>query len=357
MALYPGSERERRIPAPALRDIVTALFAACDMRSDDAALLAETLVESDLRGIHSHGVLRVPDYVAKLTTGGVDPRGTPRMVRERGAVMVADGANSMGQIGGTFAMRHALERARDTGVAAVALRGSNHCGAMDRYARMALEHDMIGIATTNALPTMAPWGGADKIVGINPLAVAIPAQSEAPIVLDFAFGATAHGKMRIYHQKGHALPEGWAYDADGVPTTDAAKALVGLIRPIGDFKGVGLALVMGVLSSVLSGAAYGADYGDMVNGPVAGADGQFFLALDVASFEEVDRFKRRIDGIIRAIHASRKAPGVERLYLPGEMEANFEASYREAGIPLNDATLGDIAKVARPRGVRVPEDW
>ena len=228
---------------------------------------------------------------------------------------------------------------------------------MDRYARMALTHDMVGIAMTNALPTMAPWGGAEKIVGINPVSVAIPAGHEVPIVLDIAFGATAHGKMRVYAQKGHPLPEGWALDANGVPTTDVEKALVGLIRPIGDFKGVGLAMVSGILSSVLSGAGYGLESGNMVDGAVAGADGQFFLALDVGAFEDVDHFKQRIDGIVHEVHASRRAPGVERLYVPGEMESDFAAAHRSAGIPLNDATLADIAREARNRGVAVPPDW
>jgi len=182
VALYPGAENERRIAHGGLAHVVGSIFAACGMSDEDAALLAHTLVASDLRGIHSHGVLRVPDYVAKLTTGGVDPRGVPRVVREGGSVLVVDGGNSMGQIGGTFAMRRAIDVARMTGIAAVALRGSNHCGAMDHYARMALAHDMIGIAMTNALPTMAPWGGKDKIVGINPLAVAIPAGDERPSV-------------------------------------------------------------------------------------------------------------------------------------------------------------------------------
>jgi LDH2 family malate/lactate/ureidoglycolate dehydrogenase len=357
MALYPGSDDERRIDPDALGGHVAAIFAACGMRGDDARLLAGSLVDSDLRGIHSHGVLRVPDYVAKLTVGGVDPLGTPRVVGGRGAAVVVDGGNAMGQVGATFAMARAIERAREHGLGAAALRGSNHCGAMDRYAMMALPHRMIGLAATNALPTMAPWGGADKIVGINPLAVALPAREERPIVLDAAFGATAHGKIRVYHQKGHPLPEGWAFDAEGRPTTDPAAALVGLIRPIGDFKGVALAMIAGMLSSLLSGAAYGLESGNMVDGAVAGVDGQFFLAIDVAAFEDPARFEARVDGIVREVHASRRAPGVDRLYVPGEMEAEFEARHRRDGIPLNAATLAGIATEARRLGVAVPAGW
>ncbi len=357
MADYPGAERERRVEARALADLVAGIFAACGMGREDAALLAATLVRSDLRGIHSHGTLRVPDYVAKLTTGGVDPRGRPRVVRARGATCVVDGGNSMGQVGGTFAMREAIARAREHGIGAAALRGSNHCGAMDWYALLAADAGMVGLATTQALPTMAPFGGADKIVGINPLGIAFPARRHPPFVLDIAFGATAHGKMRVYAQKGAPLPEGWALDADGAPTTDAAKALAGLIRPIGEHKGVGIAMAMGMLASLLSGAGYGLETGNMVDGAIAGADGQFFAAIDVAAFEDPERFRARVDGIVDEVHASRRARGVERLLVPGEMEADFEARYRREGIPLNDATLADIARIAQARGLRLPDDW
>src|SRR5690349_23367173 len=229
MAEYPSSENEQRVAPERLKSTVGAIFAACGMSQADAGLLAATLVSADQRGIHSHGTLRVPDYVGKLTKDGVDPRGRPVLASDAGAALIVDARNAMGQIAAHFAMSAAIERARTTHVAFAPVRNSNHCGAMDFWAMMALPHDMIGLATTNALPTMAPWGGVDKIVGINPLAVAIPADREAPVVLDIAFGATAHGKIRVYHQKGHSIPEGWAFDAEGRPTTDAAAALEGLI--------------------------------------------------------------------------------------------------------------------------------
>src|SRR5690606_3700127 len=157
----------------------------------DAALLAETLTVADLRGVHSHGTLRVGDYVKKLTVDGVDPRGRPRVVSDRGAAIVVARGNSMGQIGGVLAMQRAIEGASLTHAALAAVRGSNHCGAMAYFAMMARPADMIGICATNALPTMAAWGGAEKIVGINPLGVAIPAGSEVPIVLDAAFSGSS----------------------------------------------------------------------------------------------------------------------------------------------------------------------
>jgi LDH2 family malate/lactate/ureidoglycolate dehydrogenase len=248
-------------------------------------------------------------------------------------------------------MAAAIDRARRHGIAAAAVRGSNHCGAMDHWACKALAHDMIGIATTNALPTMAPWGGVEKIVGINPLAVAIPADREPPVVLDIAFGATAHGKIRVYHQKGHAIPEGWAFDAEGRPTTDAAAALAGLIQPIGGHKGVGLGIVMGMLSTLLSGASYGTELGNMVDGPKAGQDGHLFMAIDIAAFQPADAFKRRVDAISRQIQDSRRRGGVDRLYPPGLLEAEFERSYATDGIPLNDETLAGIRDAGRRLGV------
>jgi LDH2 family malate/lactate/ureidoglycolate dehydrogenase len=339
-------QTEQRIHVDELRDLLTRIFEQVGMDSPDASLLADSLVFADLRGIHSHGVLRVPEYVEKLTTKGVDPKGKPRIVKAFGGCVVVDGGNSMGQIGMHFAMNEVISRAEEHGIAAAAIRGSNHSGAMAYFAIQALPHDMIGIATTNALPTMAPWGGAEKILGINPLGIAIPTRTELPIVHDAAFSGSSHGKIRIYQQKGSPIPEGWALDKDGYPTTDPSAAIDGLLRPIGEFKGVSLALIMGILSSMLSGAAYGLELGNMEEGPRAGQDGHFVAAIKIAAFEEVERFKARVDEAIRQIHEVRKAPGFERTYAPGELEQLREQEYRQQGIPLNDMTLADLRRVA-----------
>jgi LDH2 family malate/lactate/ureidoglycolate dehydrogenase len=351
MSGYPGTEREKRVSTATLQGLVSEIFRACGLSSEDASLLAETLVVADLRGCHSHGVLRVPEYVRKLKHGGVDPKGHPRIVQDHVAALVVDGGNSMGQIGCTFAMRKAIERARSTSIAAAAVRGSNHCGAMAYYAMLALPEDMIGLATTNALPTMAPWGGVDKVLGINPLAVAIPTRDEDPIVYDAAFSGSSHGKIRVFHQKGLSIPGDWAFDSKGRPTTDAAEAINGLLQPIGGHKGTGLALVMGLLSALLSGASYGTELGNMVEGAKPGQDGHFFMAVKVAAFVDVGVFKQRADGIIRQIRSGRKAPGVDRIYPPGGLEAETERNYRKEGIPLNDATLEDLYRSAEELGL------
>jgi LDH2 family malate/lactate/ureidoglycolate dehydrogenase len=351
MAVYPGSETDRRIAAADLRGLATAIFAACGMSDADAGLLAATLVHADLRGVHSHGTLRIPEYVKKLTVDGVDPRGRPRLVHGSGAALTVDGGNSMGQIGGSFAMQAAIERAGTLGLALAAVRGSNHCGALDWYTLMAARAGMIGLAGTNALPTMAPWGGADKIVGINPLSIAFPAASGAPFVLDLAFGATAHGKIRVYHQKGSPIPEGWAFDRDGRPTTDTAAALPGLIQPIGGHKGVALGMAVGMLSTLLSGAAYGLQSGNMVDGAIPGADGHFFIAIDPGFFDAGAALPARVDAIAAEVHQSRPAQGTTRLLVPGELEAEFAAAYARDGILLSAETLAGIAAAAARLGV------
>ena len=351
MPSYPGSDHDRLIHADELQSLVTAIFGSCGMASQDAHLLSDSLVVADLRGCHSHGVLRVPDYAKKLTTEGVDPRGVPCVVKDLAAALVIDGNNSMGQISCAFAMRKAIERAQETGVAVAAVRGSNHCGAMAYYAMMPLQRDMIGLATTNALPTMAPWGGCDRIVGINPIGVAIPSRLEHSLVFDAAFSGSSHGKIRVYHQKGLNIPEAWAFDQDGIPTTNAAVALEGLLQPIGGYKGIGLAIVMGVLSSLLSGASYGTELGNMLDGPKAGKDGHFLMAIHVAAFEQVDRFKQRMDGIIRQIRESKRSDASQAIYAPGGLEAETEANHRRKGIPLNSITVDGLLASARDHGV------
>jgi LDH2 family malate/lactate/ureidoglycolate dehydrogenase len=349
---YPITGRDRRVPPAALRANVASIFEACGMEQGDAALVADSLVAADLRAVHSHGVLRVPDYVAKLAAGGVNPRGRPFVARETGAIAVIDGDNAMGQIAASAAIDEAMARARRHGVGVAAVRGSNHCGAMFYYTLPPIEAGMIGIATTNALPTMAPWGGKDKIVGINPLAVGIPAGERHPILLDAAFSYSSHGKVRVYHQKGAPIPPTWAFDVDGHPTTDPAKALEGLLQPIGEYKGVGLAVVCGMLSSLLSGAAYGTELGNMVDGPRPGQDGHFLMALRIDAFEDLARFRARVDAVITQIEEGRRVDPGKPIYAPGGLEAAKAEEYQRDGIPLTEATIAGLWETAAPLGVK-----
>ena len=342
---------DTRVPASEAHALVRQIYQACGMNKTDAALMADSHVESDLRGAHSHGVLRIPGFVARLVKGGVDPQGQPSISREYGACLVVDGGNSMGQIGCRYAVEQVLDRAEVHGIAACAIGSSNHCGALAPYAMQALPRDMIGLFTTHSMPIMAPWGGAERLIGNNPLAIAVPAAQERPIVHDGAFSAAAYGKIRYYHQKGWDLPAGWAFDKDGRPALDTTAALEGLLAPIGDFKGAALGMIMGLFAALLSGGAYGTELDDGDGHARASEDSQFAMAIKIEAFADIDEFKARVDTAIRQIHACRRAPGVERLYAPGELEFLQSETYARDGIPLNDVTLTDLATTASELGV------
>ncbi|WP_306120736.1 MULTISPECIES: Ldh family oxidoreductase [unclassified Roseitalea] len=355
MAEYPITPTDRRVAPDALQSTVTTIFLACGMGAEDASLLADSLVHADLRGVHSHGVIRIPDYVHKLIDGGVNPTARPQIVSRTAGAIVVDGNNSMGQIGASIAMDLAIETAQDNAIALAALRGSNHCGALDWYTLRAAKAGMIGMAGSNALPTMAPVGGRDKIVGMNPISIAVPGGAEPPLVLDLAFGATAHGKIRVYHQKGLPIPQGWAFDAAGEPTTDAAKALDGLIQPVGGHKGIALAMMIGIVSTLLSGASYGTGLGNMVDGPIAGRDGQFFIAIDIAAFRPLAEFASDVDAIVGQVHGSAPRNPQEPPLVPGEMERAFAEAYRVDGILLPAQTLEDIRLAGLRLGLSVAD--
>lgn len=350
MAIYPGSENERRFDPAALAAAATEVFRAAGMPEANARTVGEALTDADIRGIHSHGLLRVEDYVKKLLSEGVDPQGAPSIVSKKGGAIRIDGGNALGQVSGVFAMDAAIEAARETAIAFAAVGGSNHCGAMDYFARRAAAAGMIGLAGTNALPTMAPAGGREKIVGLNPLSVAMPATGRPDFVLDAALGATAHGKIRVYAQKGAPVPEGWAFDKDGRPTTDATKALEGLIQPIGAHKGIGLAMMVGLMSTLLSGAGYGLESGNMIDGAYAGKDGHFFMAIDIAAFVEPSEFANRLGRILDDLEASERTDGVDAIYAPGALEGAFETAYGADGVPLNEETIASIKRAGQMAG-------
>jgi LDH2 family malate/lactate/ureidoglycolate dehydrogenase len=261
----------------------------------------------------------------------------------------------MGHIASVYGMRAAVHRARETGVALAAVCNSNHCGAMSYYPTLAMAEDMIGICGTDALPSVAPWGGIDRIVGINPIGVGIPSGKETPILLDISFANAARGKVAVHFQKGLPLPEGWAFDAEGHPTTDAAEAMKGLLQPMGGPKGVGLGLVVGVISGLLTRADYGTELGSLEAGPNPGRDGQLMMAIDIAAFEDVTRFKERVDTIVRQIHESRPMAGVTRVLIPGEPEIEAEKRFRREGIPIADVAIKALAGAAAKLGVDA--DW
>jgi LDH2 family malate/lactate/ureidoglycolate dehydrogenase len=334
----------RNVHVAALIDQVAGIFQKLDVPAEDARIVADHLVEADLRGVHSHGVIRVPTYVAALKAGKINPRPKIEVIEDHGGQIVMDGDNGLGQLTAFRANELAIERGKEHGLAAVALRRSTHCGAMAYYAIRARAADLIGLAITNAGMNMTPIGGTAKIVGNNPFAIAVPTTREWPMVLDIATSVVAGGKLDVARSKGESIPLGWARDKDGNPTTDPVAARAGSLEPVGGHKGLALAVMLDVLAGVLSGGRFGGMLG--VDKGESGM-GQFFLTIDVTRFMPLDTFKARMDELIDQIHTSPKQPGVNRIYVAGEIEYDLESARRGTGVPLEESVFESLKAAAR----------
>jgi LDH2 family malate/lactate/ureidoglycolate dehydrogenase len=342
---------ETLVQAANLKEYVRTVAETVGLSPDHARVMADTLVEADLRNVHTHGVNALTGYARRLQGGGANPKPNVRLVKERLGVAVVDGDAGMGQIVAHFAMTKAIERARQNGIGAVAARNSSHFGAAAYYAAMALEHDMIGFATTSAGNRIAPIGGKTPVVGNNPLAWAIPAGQEQPFLLDMAQSVVAAGKLGMAARKGERIPLGWALDKDGKPTDDPRAGSAGLLVPIGGPKGFGLAIVMDVLSGALSGAAFGRELARTHQPDKPSQIGHFFMAIDVGQFEDVATFKARVDRMIRDVKDSEPAEGARELFMPGEMEWNAKRERLQRGVPLLTSIVDDLEKLAAGLGL------
>ena len=346
------------VDAAALRTRVAGIFQKLDVPADDARIVAEHLVEADLRGVHSHGVIRVPTYVTGIKKGTINPRPKIEVVEDNGGQVVMDGDLGLGQLTAFRANELAIERGKEHGMAAVALRRSTHCGAMAYYAIRARAANLIGIAITNAGMNMTPTGGSAKIIGNNPFAMAVPTNRDWPMVLDMATSVVAGGKLDVARSKGASIPLGWARDKDGNPTTDPVAARAGSLEPVGDYKGYGMAIMLDVLAGVLSGGRFGGmlgvkpGLGEMPGAvPAHGEMGQFFMTFDVQRFMPLDEFKARMDELIDQIHVSPKAPGVDRIYVAGEIEYDLQSDRQAEGLPIEESVLAALAQAEHDLGV------
>ena len=339
-----------------LRPFVVEIFSRCGLAAEDAATVAGHLVEADLRGVHTHGVLRVEQYVWRLRNGAMNPRPVIQIVQETLGTALIDGDGGPGQVAGVRAMSTAIEKARATGVGYVGVRASDHVGTCSYYAEMALAHDMIGFASTvGGFNLMAPWGGTSPLLGSNPFALAVPAGQQYPVVLDMACTAALTFAIARAAQAGNAIPSTWAHDRYGEPTTDASAAMEGLVQPIGGHKGSGLALVIGLLSGVLNGAAFGTEVGvypGKNDGPRN--TGSSFLAIDVSAFMAPAAFRAKVDAAIAEMRSSELARGVERIYMPGEIERLRRVDRVKSGIPIDSRVWESLSAISRELDVAMP---
>jgi L-2-hydroxycarboxylate dehydrogenase (NAD+) len=343
------SQADTRIPAERLSAFIARAFIAAGLPEADAEGLAGLMVEADLRGSDTHGVIRLPLYVRRIRAGGINAKPDIRVVSDRPSAALIDGDNGMGHLVMRRAAHIAIEKAKATGIGWVGARMSNHAGPAALYVTLPLHHDMIGlyfaVGSSNHLP---PWGGAESLLGTNPMAVAVPASAEPPIVLDMSPTVAAYGKVRLKAQRGEQMPVGWMIDKEGKPLTDPKRADEGHLLPIGDYKGSGLSLIIALLAGALNRAAIGREVIDFVKetGKVTNT-GQAIAAIAIETFMPPVEFKRAVDGLIRDIRNSRRLPGVERIWLPGEQSHAKLLERRAHGVPMPKPLRESLDAVAR----------
>ena len=350
----PPGPGARLVPAEELTGFGAAVLEAEGVPRDDAALLADTLVTAELWGHASHGMLRLPWYVDRLRSGAMERVTSPEVVRDAGAVVVLDGHHGIGQVVTSRAVELGVERARAHGVSGIAVRNSGHFGTAAWFTRRAAEAGCVALLATNASPAMAPWGGRVKSIGTNPWSLAAPAGRHGVVVMDLANTAVARGKVYLAAERGEQIPRTWAADADGVPTTDPAAAIQGLIMPMAGPKGYVIAFMMDVLAGVLTGSAFG----DAVAGPYepdrrSGA-GHLLVTLDVAAFGAVEEFGDRMEQLVDQTHSGPLASWADEILVPGELEDRTRERLEAGGIPLAAATWASLATLAEETGTALP---
>ncbi len=336
-----------------LRLFIARAFVSQGLPPAHAQQVADLMAEADLQGSDGHGVIRLPQYLKRLRSGGINKRPDIRVVQERAAMAVLDGDNGMGHLVVSKAVDLAIEKARESGIAWVSTRYSNHAGPASLYARRPLQHDMVGlyfaVGNANHLP---PWGGSEMLLSTNPIAAGISTLDEAPVVLDMATTVTAYGKVKAKAKRGEQMPVGWMSDREGKPLLDPNRASEGFLLPIGGHKGYGLALIVGLLAGTLGGAAMGRDVIDFNADHTSVTNtGQAILVIDLSAFGDPEHFKREVDRLVRDIRGSERLPGVERIWLPGEQSHEKRRRYAEAGIPVSAALLDELNAVAEELGI------
>jgi LDH2 family malate/lactate/ureidoglycolate dehydrogenase len=343
----------KRIPLAELERFITDVLCTHNLARNEAEVVAKAMADADLRGVYTHGVAQLPGYVEQLRSGGFNPRPNIQVVTETASTALVEGDGGMGHLVGVRAMEVAISKARQTGTAWVGVRGSRHWGAAAYYATRALKDDMIGLAlTVGAGNCMVPWGGLDVLVGNNPFAIAVPGDKEPPVVLDMATSVMARGKVAIAAKNKEPIPPGWALDKDGKPTTDAVAAYEGSMLPIGGYKGYGLSVMIALLTGGLTGGAIGSELKGFFDLPCNNA--HLLGAIRIDCFMPVAQFRARVDGYVRELKRSRKAEGISRIYVPGEIEYETVQRQLREGITLRPVVEQGVIALAQRLGIRPP---
>jgi L-2-hydroxycarboxylate dehydrogenase (NAD+) len=343
-----------RAPSRATSALIKDAFVAAGLPEADAARCAELMTEADLTGADGHGIFRLAQYVRRLNAGGFNKHPNITVTKSAPATALVDGDNGMGHLVMSRATEEAISMARENGVAWVGVRRSNHAGPAGLYAEMPTAHGMVAVyaAVANA-NHMATWGGADHLLGTNPLAIGVPSGG-GPLVFDMATSIVAYGTVKKYALRGLTMPEGWFVNPDtGAAITDPAKSGEGMLLPMGEYKGSGLALMIGLLAGVLNGAAFGRDVVDFNADDRSETNtGHFLVVVDIARFLPLKVFTAEVDRHMRDLRASRRLPGVDEIRLPGDRRGECREERLRDGVPLAPQLLAQLDKLAGELKIR-----
>jgi LDH2 family malate/lactate/ureidoglycolate dehydrogenase len=341
------------VSADQLKQICAKILRSVGASDEEAIIVAHSLVKANLRGVDSHGVIRLKVYVDRVKYKTIIPGAPYKVVRETPSTALVDGGFGFGQVIAVKAMKTAIKKAKKTGVGGVGVFNTNHFGMLAYYALIALQEDMISLITTNGSPYVVPWGGRVPMLGTNPICIGIPSGQEIPIILDMATSAAARGKIEKAAKEGTKIPADWAVDEEGRPTIDPIAALKGALLPFGGPKGYGLSFVIDVLSGCLTGAAFGKDVVSLYPENERSSLGHFLLVINPDAFIPINEFKASVAKAVQEIKACPTAPGVPEVLVPGEIEYRTEQKRLKEGVPISEETWRMIEDLCKEAGVKI----
>lgn len=349
------SEEYITIDAPRLENYAFEMLVGAGVPMDRAALVARSLVEANLRGVDSHGVQLLNFYIEHMKQGCMDLHTSGSIVTESGGCMTYDAENGIGQVISDICCDHAIRLAKDHGIALVTVRNSNHYGAAAFWSQKIARAGLIGMSMCNATPLVPPWQGKEPRFGTNPICMALPGAPETGWLLDMATTTVAMGKIFKANFSGEpTIPAGWAFDSEGVPTTDTQKAIKGMPMPLGGYKGSGLAFMVEILVAVLSGGAMSTEVGGVRIRTRPMRCGQMFLGIDVARYMPIETFNARMEQLIALVKATPAAPGYDEVLVAGEPEWRQARHRRLHGVPLSKGVWENLARTAALVQVKPP---
>lgn len=329
-----------------IREFGSAALQALGVPGKDAELVIDSLIQAELWGHSSHGLLRFGWYFERLKNGAMVPEANPELVVDSGAICVIDAHEGIGQVVTNFAAGEASRRAKQFGIAAVGVRNSNHFGTAMYYTRALAKQGLVVILTTNASPSMAPWGGSKKVLGNNPWSIAAPYR-DSVVALDMANTVVARGKIYAALEKQDSIPADWAITSEGKRTTDAQEAIDGVILPMGGHKGYAITFMMDVLSGVLTGSQVATGVNGPYNPTAKSGAGHLLIAIDAEKFAEKHEYDRKIQQLISEVKSAPLADGFNEIFYPGEIEEKAELQNRNLpGIKMFQSTIDEYRRIA-----------